>query len=132
MIYGDKLDLADELEEEFRAKAKGAMGEAGTLLLGDVQQRLRRRQGTRLTVAPPGEPPEMDTGVLVASFKRIPPSVKGRIASSGIQSDHPGANRLEFGMTDRFGRRTLPHHYVAPALAAMEAPITALLQERLT
>lgn len=131
-VYGDRLDLADELEDEFHADAKAVIGEAGDLLLVEVQRRLRQRKGTRQTAAPAGEAPESDTGALAGSFSRIPPSVKGRVASSGVQSDHPGANRQEFGMTDRLGIRTFPHPFLAPSLQAVEAPVTDLIQRKLS
>jgi hypothetical protein len=131
VVYGGRLDLADELEEEFHAQAKDAVYEAAGLLLGEVERVLHLRIGTLATAAPPGEPPEFDTGALAASFKRLPPRIKGRIASSGIGSDDPGANRLEFGKTDIRGIRTMPHPFVAPAIKAMDEPIGRLLQARL-
>lgn len=130
-LIGDKLDLADELAEEFEAQAKEAVSEAADLLLHEVQRNLRLRVGTRKTVAPIGQPPEFDTGALLASFRKIAPRVKGRVASSGIRSNHPGANREEFGKTDVRGIRTFPHPYVAPAMAVVDEPVNALLQERL-
>lgn len=128
-IYGDKIDLADELEEEFHQLAKDAVGEAADMLLADIHDRLDNRRGP--APAPEGEAPAMQTGELSRSFKRINPRIRGRVASSGIISRHPGANRLEFGATDSRGIRTLPHPYVRPALDAMEEPISRLLEEKL-
>lgn len=127
----DRLDLADELEEQFHGEAKLVVGEAADLLLDEVQRNLRLRTGTAATSAPEGAPPEYDTGELYRSYERIPPRVKGRIASSGVQSDHPGAARVEYGSTDSRGIRTLPHPAVRLAVDASEEPITALVEKRL-
>lgn len=130
-VYGDKLDLADELQDEFHAEAKRAVGDAADLLLAEVRRLLTLRQGTARTAAPEGQPPEQDTAGLVRSFRRIPPRVRGRVASSGVQSNHAGGNRLEHGLTDRRGIRTLPHPFLRPAIATTDGPIGDLLQERL-
>jgi hypothetical protein len=136
---GEKLDLADELREEFVAEAKAAVTDASQLLLSEVQRLLRMRKGTRATVAPAGEPPEEHTGELANSFRVIPATIRtpvqakgyGAEARSGIRSNHPGGNRLEFGFTDIRGVRTLPHPFIAPAIKTTEGAIEALLQERL-
>lgn len=130
-VFNDKIDLADELEDDFHQTAKDAVGEGADILLDAFQRKLRQRPGTKRTSAPAGESPEEDTGHLAASFRKIPPRIRGRVASSGVQSDDPGANRVEFGATDVRGIRTFPHPYAAPAMAESEAPIDALLQERL-
>ena len=135
-----KLDLADELLEEFHAGAKAAVTGASQLLLTEVQRLLRQRKGTARTAAPAGEPPEEDTGALANSFRLIPASVRtpvfakgyGAEARSGIRSNDPGGNRLEFGFTDLRGIRTLPHPFLAPAIANTEGAIEALLRERLS
>jgi hypothetical protein len=121
-VHGDKLDLADELLEEFHADAKGAVGEAADILLGAVRANLQRG----------GDGPSVGKGDLLKSMKRIAPSVKGAVASSGIRSNDPGANRVEYGAVDVRGIRTLPHPYVRPAMASTEPQIDALLRERLT
>ena len=131
-VYGDKLDLADELQEEFHQQAKDVAAEAADILLGEVKTLLKLRIGSLQTAAPEGQPPEFDTGALEKSFKKIPPRVKGRVASSGVQSNDPGANRLEYGATDSRGIRTLPHPYVRPALANVEEKVTRLVESRLT
>jgi hypothetical protein len=131
VVHGEVLDLADELQDDFHRDAKAVVEEGAGMLLGDVQRRLRQRSGTFRTAAPEGEAPEFDVGDLYRSFKLIAPRVTGRVATSGIRSDHPGANRLEYGKTDVRGIRTLPHPYLRPAMEAMEEPIGRLLQERL-
>ena len=131
VVYGDKIDLADELMEEFHAEAKDAVSEGADMLLSEVRRLLTLRRGTAATVAPEGQPPEQDTSGLVRSFRKIPPRVRGRVASSGIRSSHPGGNRLENGFTDVRGIRTFPHPFLRPAIANTDGPIGAMLQARL-
>lgn len=130
MVQTDRIDLADELEEDFHVYALDAVGVAGDIVLAKVQRKLRLLRGTPQTSAPEGQPPEFDTGDLFRSFKKLRPRVKGRIASSGIYSLDPGANRLEFGKTDERGIRTLPHPFVRPAFEESEPEIHALFQKR--
>lgn len=129
-VVTDKIDLADELEEDFHAVALEAVGEAGDMLLLSVQRHLGRRRGTAQSVAPEGEPPEFDRGDLFRSFRRIAPTIRGRTATSGIYSNHPGANRLEYGKTDARGIRTLPHPYARPAMEETEPQIQRLFAEQ--
>lgn len=132
LIEGNgKLDLAEELREEFHAVAEAAVSGAADLLLDEVDRRLALRTGSKSSAAPPGEPPEEDTGRLRKSFRKIPPRVQGAVASSGIRSNDPAGNRLENGFTDKLGIRTFPHPFIRPSIAATEEPITRLLQERL-
>jgi hypothetical protein len=127
----DKLDLADELQDEFKAEAKAAVKEGAQLLLSEIQRLLRLRSGPAGMTAPEGEPPEKHTAALLESFRLLPPRVSGAVASSGIISRHPGANRQEFGYTDIRGVRTLPHPFLRPAIAATEGKMSELLTERL-
>jgi hypothetical protein len=131
VVYGDKLDLADEIGEEFVQEAKDVAGEAGDIMLAEAQRLAKLRVGTAQTAAPEGQPPEFDTGAFYRSLKRITPRVKGRVASSGIQSNDPGAARIEWGATDSRGIRTLPHPIFRPAAANSEQPITDLCQRKL-
>jgi hypothetical protein len=136
-VYGDNIDLADELKDEFVPKAKAAINEASEVLLEEVKRLLSLRQGSAKTAAPEGQPPEQDTGELIRSFKRMParlsresegaPAVVG-----GIRANNDYGVRLEYGQTDARGIRTLPHPYLRPAMVAVEPRIDALLQERLS
>ena len=131
-VYGEKLDLADELADEFHEDAKATVTEGAEMLLGRVQQFLSRRRGTARTVAPEGEPPEVDTFELLNSWKLIPVSVRRDSVRSGIQSRLLGnVLRLEYGATDSRGIRTLPHPSLRPAIAEMDGPIGRLFEERL-
>jgi len=131
-FYGDeKLDLADELRDEFHAVAKEAVRDGAQLLLREVDRLLTLRHGTPQTAAPEGEPPEQDTAGLVRSWDLVNPRVRGDMVQAGIKSNHPGAVRLEYGLTDARGIRTFPHPYIRPAMATTEGPIGELLAERL-
>jgi hypothetical protein len=127
-----KLDLAEDLLEEFHGAAIEAVEDAAQLLLDEIVRVLRLRQGSAETAAPAGEPPEQDTGALAASFRLLPGRVRGAVAFSGIRSNHPGANRLEWGFTDIRGIRTLPHPFIMRSVRATEGPINALLKQRLS
>jgi hypothetical protein len=131
-VYGDKIDLADELRDEFHAEAKDAVSEGAGVLLDEVQRLLSLQRGTSRTAAAEGQPPEQDTADLYRSFRKIPPRVRGNVASSGIKSNHPGGNRLEWGFTDARGIRTLSHPFLRPAIANTDARIGELLRERLS
>lgn len=127
MVTGAPLNLADELEEEFQKNARVAMTRCADVLLRNVRTNLRKRKGPE--PAPEGQPPAEQEGELSQSFRRLPTRVKGRYASSGVESAHPGAARLEWGKTDVRGVRTFPHPYLAPAAEESEAEITAILTE---
>lgn len=129
VIYGDKIDLADELLDEFKAVAKMAIGDAGNIVVEEVKRLLSLQSGGGPAEA--GLPPAEQTGALLRSVKRIPPKVKGRTATSGFIVDDPGAIRLNYGKTDARGIRTFPHPFAEPALANAEAAVGALLQERM-
>lgn len=128
---GAKLDLAEELREEFHKTAKDAVEDAAAIALREVDRLLTQRKGTKKTAAEPGQPPEVDTAQLVASYTLLPGRIKGNVASSGVRSKDPGANRVEFGGTDIHGRRSFPHPAVRLAFENVEDAVTALLEERL-
>jgi hypothetical protein len=131
-VYGNKLDLADELAEEFHAEAKPIVAEGRDMLLSRVQQLLTRRRGTAQTVAPVGEPPEVDTFELVNSWKPTPVTVRRDSVRAGIRSNLLGkVLRLEYGGTDSRGIRTLPRPFLRPAIAEMDGPIGRLFEELL-
>lgn len=130
-VYGDKIDLADEILEEFVPIAKKAVNDASELLLAEIERLLTLRSGTAKTAAPEGQPPEQDTSELVKSWRRIPARVRGNSVTGGVKSNDPKAIRLEYGLTDKLGRRILPHPFLRPAMANTRDAIGQLLQERL-
>jgi hypothetical protein len=131
-VYNDKIDLADDIEEDFRLAAEAGVRDAAQLLLDKVRDKLQARRGTARTSAPPGEPPEYDEGDLFRSWKLLPTRLRGRMAESGIKSNNVYAVRLEYGKTDKRGVRTFPHPYVRPAMKEVEPAIFALWRERFT
>jgi hypothetical protein len=126
-IYGDRIDLADELRDEFIPIAKQAAKDAGMMLTNEVKRLLMLRQGDKSTSAPEGEPPERDEGDLLSAVKPLPVRMYARGATSGVKINHPGAARLEWGKTDVRGVRTFAHPYLRAALANVEDPINAML-----
>ena len=130
VVYGERLDLADELQEDFIAEAREAVTEGAQILLDDVLRRLRLRAGTFKSAAPPGQPPEYDIGTLFRSFHLLSARIRGATAEAGVASADPSANRLEFGKTDINGVRTFPHPYMRPALEATEEPIAQMFEAR--
>ncbi len=129
-VYGDYIDLAEELRDGFHDAAADAAREAGEMLTNEVRRLLAIRSGTAATAAPEGEPPERDTGALLAAVKRLRIRRYTRTVTSGVQVNHPGAARLEWGATDATGRRTFAHPYLRAALANVEGPITEMLERR--
>lgn len=91
------VNLADELEKDFRKRARGAVLEAGRLLQKEVRLQLKRHAGP--DASPEGEPPAYQSGELYDSIKVLPVRVRGTSVSSGVSSDHPGAFALEYGQT---------------------------------
>jgi len=135
-VQTDRLDLADELEEDFVPVALSVVGRGGDLLSDEVRRRLRLRQGTRQTAAAEGQPPEEDTSALVRSVDTIKPRVVkrkhgGAMVASGTHVNHDGAARLEWGKTDAWGIRTYPHPYIRPSADAVAPQVEELLIEGL-
>lgn len=131
VVYGDKLDLADEIADDFRTEAMEAVKDARDIVLTEVGRLLRLRWGTFRTAAPEGQPPEYDSGDLFRSFKALGARIRGNVASAGLASDHPGVARLEFGDTDTRGIRTYPHPFLLQAFENVRDRVDALLQDRL-
>jgi hypothetical protein len=130
-IRNDKLDLADELEEEFRKVAKDALTDAAKILLEEAHKQIERfgKDGP----APPGETPATGkTGNLKKMTKRLPTRQRSRsrYASSGVIYA-PHAHLLEYGHMNKDGTRTLPRPFIEVASRNAEPKIEALLQERI-
>jgi hypothetical protein len=130
-VEGDgKLDLADELEEEFHQVAAEAVAEGAAMLLAE-SKRLIAAHG-RNAPAPPGSTPATVSGNLLKMTK--PRSKKGRVrgaeASAGVQYA-PHSWLVEYGHVASDGTRVLPRPFVRPAVANTEDPIERMLRERL-
>lgn len=111
-LYGDFLDLADDVLDEIAPRAKTAVTGGRDIVLGEVRRLLTLREGAP---APAGEPPAKESGGLVESFRPLPASAKGRVFSAGFRSNHPGNMRLENGFVDKRGIKTPAHPYIGVA-----------------
>ena len=127
IVRGAPIDLADELEAEFKRTARRAVKEGAEILLGAVRTELTKRSGPK--PSPPGEPPAKQSGDLAKSWQAIPVRMRGRVASSGIESYDKGAARMEWGGVDSRGIRVLPRAYLDPAARKVEGRVTELLAE---
>jgi hypothetical protein len=128
-ITHDKSLITKEARAEFRRDVRGALRGASDILLTEIKRRLGARTGPE--PSPEGEAPARRTGKLLRSYRRLAVRARLDVASGGIISKHPGANRLEFGATDTRGVRTLPHPHVRPALAAVEGHVNRYLADLL-
>jgi hypothetical protein len=131
-VYGDRLDLADELEDEFRKEARDVVREGTDMAVAEVK-RMLRRTGTR--ESRPDEPPAIQTGDLERSIRRgrvrlsrDKRSVSGEVVSTLTYAE---VNSVEYGHTKRTGQRVLPRPFLRPAMAEVEPKIATLFQDRL-
>lgn len=130
-FHTDKLDLADELPEEWMERLKGPIREVGGMFKAEVIRRLSLAQGDASTSAKEGDAPERDSGDLIASVRQLNTMVKPTIAETGVHVRDPGAARLEWGATDVRGIRTYPHPFVRPSAEAVAAPAGRLIEKAL-
>lgn len=131
-VYGDRLDLADELEDDFRKEAKSVVREGVDMLIAETKANLRRI-GNR--ASRPGETPGMQTGETERSIRRgrvrlgrDKRSVSGEMVST---QSYEEINGLEYGHTKPTGQRVLPRLFIRPAVETTEPRIAALFEERL-
>jgi hypothetical protein len=126
-----RLNLADELEEEFAEVAGEAVAEGARMLLAE-SKRLIAMHG-RGAPAPPGSTPATVTGNLLKMTKQRNPRgrVRGAWASSGVKFA-PHSWLVEYGHTAVDGTRVLPRPFVRPAVEATEGPIHAAMLARLS
>ena len=128
-VYGDYIDLADEIMDELLPRAKDAMTEARDLIY-DEAKRLLTMRGPG-PPAPPGQPPATQTGELVRSLRKLPVTVSQsrRTIKTGISSNHPGAARLEFGArTSGLIGPPIAHPWLRPAFENTRAEYTRILE----
>lgn len=110
---GDTRGLADSLLDEIRPAAEAAVLHGADMLVDEAVAILR---APRSSPAAAGEPPAMITGELADSIERIPVSWPFPfVVESGAKSDLPQAGRLEFGGSDKTGRRIAPHPFLRTA-----------------
>lgn len=125
-----KLDLADELREEFIADAKGAVAAAADLLLAE-SQRLIRAYGPG--PSPEGSTPGTGSGDLLRLTKRRAPRMGRDRASFAAPVQYaPHSWLVEYGHNNVDGTRTLPRPFVRPAIENTKGPIDQLLRDRLS
>jgi hypothetical protein len=132
VIEGEgRLDLADEIEEEFVAVAAAAVAEGAQMLLVE-SKRLVALHGQNAP-APPGSTPATVSGDLLRLTK--PRSRRGRVrgneAAAGVQYA-PHSWLVEYGHMNVDGTRTLPRPFVRPAVENTTEPVDRLLRERLS
>ena len=132
VVREDKIDLADELIEEFRTEARAVVREGVDLYVAKIKRNLTRISGR---VSQEGETPARQSGELERSFKRGSIRLgRDKASISGtIDSTEPWEkiNGLEYGATGPDGRRLLPRPYLRPAEQAVEPKIEKLFEERL-
>jgi hypothetical protein len=132
-VVTDKIDLADELEEDFRKEAPAPLRTA-VAMYADTAKANLRRTGSR--VSEPGETPGMDRGELERSIQRGPVrlgrdkrSVTGLVLSS---LSYEEVFSVEYGHVNRDGTRTLPRPFLRPTDETAGPKIAALLEELVT
>lgn len=126
----DLLGMVEETREELLAAIEPRVTAAAEVIVAEAQINLRRRQGTKATASPPGEPPEQDEGDLLLSVK----VGRRRRTKYGVRqeygSDHPSAGLHEWGgSTTRNGKKRIypPRPYLRPAEDAMEPRVRRIL-----
>lgn len=126
----DKIDLADELQDEVAKEVRPVLNEARQILL-DAAHRNIERYG-RDAPAPPGETPATVTGNLKKLTRKLSTRVRsrGRYASTGIIFA-PHTHLLEYGYTKPDGTRVLPRPFVGRTMEEVDPKVEALLQEKL-
>lgn len=124
-----KLDLAEELRDEFLLNARGVLREASDILLAESQEKI---QAYGPGPAPAGSTPGTVTGNLSKLTKRGTVRIgKDRASVSGAVKYAPHAHLVEYGHTMPSGQRVLPRPFIRPALDASEPKIQALFEARL-
>ena len=124
-----KIDLAEELVEEFRDHAKAVVREASDILLAESKEKIAAYgRGP----APPGSTPGTESGNLLKLTKRGSVRLgRDKASVSGAVKYAPHAHLVEYGHDNVDGTRTLPRPFIRPALDAAEPKIERLFEERL-
>lgn len=131
-VITERIDLADELEDEFRPNAKAGVLEAGKMYLASLKELLARQPSG--DPAPPERPPAKQTEELIRSLGRRGARIsRDKLSVSlDITSTLPYEhfNSVEYGHINANGTRTLPRPFKRPTDVAMEPKINALFRER--
>jgi hypothetical protein len=128
-IRNDKIDLADEMEEDFRKTAKDAVKESSKILLAESHKQIERfgKNGP----APEGETPATFTGNLKKLTRLLPVRQRSRssrnVSAGVIYAPH--THLLEYGHVNVNGTRTLPRPFVEVANRNAEPEIEATLNK---
>ena len=130
-VRTDKIDLAEELEEEFRSEAKQAVRDGVDIMVAEIQANANRFTSGE---SRPGHFPVRRTGELAQSFKRgsvrlgrDKASVTGETVST---LSYEEVNGVEYGHTKPTGERVLPRAFIRPAQVTAEPKIAALFARR--
>ena len=124
-----KLDLAEELREEFLPVARQVVLEASDILLAETREKIAAYGPGP---APPGSTPGTHTGNLLKMTKRGTVRLgRDKASYSGAVKYAPHAHLVEYGHTNVDGTRTLPRPFIRPAMEAAEPKIQRLFKERL-
>jgi len=126
----DALNLAEEALDELMPTLEAATQRAAQVIVTEAQLNLRKRQGSRGTASPAGEPPEMDEGDLLRSVKAGRTRKTKYSVRTEYGSEHPAAGLHEFGGTVTKGgaKRTYPPRpYMRPAEESSRAEVDRIV-----
>jgi hypothetical protein len=128
---GDVQELDVDAMDELLPRMRDAVTKGTDVLHAKVVE-LLSRPGTRQTSSAPGQPPEMDFGVFVRSFrKRYPGTRAKKVVRGTVESRHPAAIAHEVG-TRRIvnGKivRVAAHPYMRPAIRAVTPEIDRIFE----
>jgi hypothetical protein len=131
-IRGDRLDLADELEDDFRKEARAVVREGVDMLIAETKANLQKLMNQE---SRPDGPPAYQTGDLFRSIRRgrvrlgrDKRSVSGEMVST---LSYEEVNGVEYGHVKPDGTRVEPRPFIRPAMAETQPKIQRLFEERL-
>jgi hypothetical protein len=134
-VFTERIDLADELEEEYRKAARPVVREAVDMLVAETKANARRITGES---QPEGFPARQE-GDLERSFKRGRIRLgRDKLSISGeMVSDltYEEVNSVEYGHAkpgEKGGaKHVAPRPFIRPAVATVEPKIQRLFEEQL-
>lgn len=126
----DKIDLADELQDEIAKDVRPVLNKARKVLLATAHKNIERYG--RNAPAPPGETPATRTGNLKKLTRNLTTRVRrrGRFASTGIIFA-PHSHLLEYGYTKPDGTRVLPRPFIDKTMSEVDPEVSKILEEGL-